>query len=167
MDPIFDTEESPLTSRTTRRGFLGFVSRAGMVVVATAAGIVEASGKAMAAPLATWRCCTLYFGQPNCPINQYGSYYCTRGTMRTWCCCSGSRTYACGECTGSTDCHVGPFYCSAGWTTAPNTCVAGCAGGLAIADPIELTKWKNGTYPAAPDPAYVDAHPEVFSVRKS
>ncbi|GAA1586278.1 hypothetical protein GCM10009804_48010 [Kribbella hippodromi] len=150
---------------TTRRRFLGGVSKVGMAVVAGAAGLVETGQKAMASPQATWRCCNLYFGQPNCPINSSGSYYCTRGTMRQWCCCSGSRTYACGECTGGSSCGQGPFYCSAGWTTAPNTCVSGCASGVATADAAELATWNNGTYPSAPAPDYVDAHPEVFAVR--
>ena len=144
----------------SRRGFLGIASRVGITVVGASAGIV---GTAASASAHTWRCCDLEFGQPNCPINGQGDYYCTQGTMKSWCCCSGARTYNCGECTTGSTCEYGVFYCSAGWTSSPNHCVSGCPSGVAHADPFELSQWRNGTYPAAPAPAYVNAHPELFT----
>jgi hypothetical protein len=131
---------------TNRRGFLGVMGRVGITVVGAAAGVVELGRTAFAAPAANWRCCDLAFGRPTCKINSAGSYYCESGTMRTWCCCQGSRTYNCGECTGGSNCHKAPFYCSAGWTSAPNKCVSGCPQGLAQADPTELAQWHSGTY---------------------
>lgn len=155
MDQSLEPMDSPFISRHSRRGFLGFAGRVGVVVVGAAACVMETSRQAYATTAATWRCCELAFNQPNCPISN-GSYYCTRGTMKTWCCCQGARTYACGECTGGIDCHHGPFYCSAGWTTAANSCVSGCPQGITPkADPNELALWQSGNYVVAPDPSTI------------
>jgi len=139
---------------TSRRGFLGIMGRVGITVVGAAAGVVELGRNAFATETANWRCCNLYFGAPTCPISG-GSYYCTRGQMKSWCCCQGSRTYNCGECTSGGDCHHGTFYCSAGWTSAPNKCVSGCPQGLAQADPTELAQWHSGTYVVTNGPGNV------------
>jgi hypothetical protein len=129
-----------------RRGFFGFAGRVGISVVTAAAGLSALQRQARAQVLANWRCCNLAFGSPNCPINGSGSYYCNRGTMRTWYCCTGSRTYACGECTSGGDCESGTYYCSAGWTTNPNGCSTARSTGTPKADPAQLAAWKNGTY---------------------
>ncbi|MBO2459001.1 hypothetical protein [Actinomadura violacea] len=102
-----------------RRGFLGWMGKIGVGAVGVAAGIGALQKPAAAA---TWRCCNLAFGQPNCPINSSGSAYCRKGSMKVWYCCTGSRKYACGECTGGSSCGSGPFYCSAGWTVRANSC---------------------------------------------
>jgi hypothetical protein len=142
-------------SKASRRGFLGIMGKVGITVVGATAGVIELGRNAFASTRSNWRCCDLAFGSPNCPINSSGSYYCKKGSMKTWCCCSGSRTYACGECTSGADCEHGTWYCSAGWTTAPNNCVSGCETGLAKADPTELAQWNNGTYKVATEPRYV------------
>ncbi|QKW34522.1 hypothetical protein HUT06_11200 [Actinomadura sp. NAK00032] len=106
--------------RSDRRGFLGWAGRVGMGAVGVAAGVTALQQPGEAA--VKWRCCNLYFGNPNCPISSTGNPYCRKGTMRVWYCCSGSRKYACGECTGGSSCGSGPFYCSAGWVVRANSC---------------------------------------------
>ena len=112
-----------------RRGFLGLIGRAGIAVVGGIAGFAALPEGTAAA--ANWRCCSLYYGSPNCPINSYGSYYCPSGyRFETWTCCSGTypwqRRYACAECVPNDrydgNCWTGPFKCSAGWTVNANGC---------------------------------------------
>lgn len=151
------TVQTPSHGGASRRGFLGVMGRIGIVAVGATAGLLELQRKAFASTQATWRCCDLQFISPNCPINGSGFYYCTSGTMQTWCCCQGGRTYACGECTGGASCELGPFYCSAGWTTAPNTCLAHCDITAPKADAAELDRWLRGDYVVPTEPIYAKA----------
>ncbi|GAA4087931.1 hypothetical protein [Actinomadura miaoliensis] len=112
-------QDTPGGQESDRRGFLGWMGRVGVGAVGAVAGVTALQRPAAAA---TWRCCSLAFGQPNCPINSQGQAYCNRGTMKVWNCCSGSRLYACGECTSGSNCYSGTFYCSAGWTVRANSC---------------------------------------------
>jgi hypothetical protein len=136
----------------TRRGFLGFAGRAGVTVVGAAAGLMALRRQAEAEVAATWRCCSLAHGNPDCPINSSGSYYCNHGRMGSWTCCSGSRTYACAECSDGGGCGSGTIYCSAGWTTNPNGCSTARPAGRPTADPAQLAAWRNGDYQVATHP---------------
>lgn len=108
-----------------RRGFLGWLGKIGIGTVGGAAGLLVTSSPALAC---NYACCHLNYCPPNCPINQYGQYYCKSGyTMQSWTCCAGSppfqRLYACGECVvnGVNTCQTSS-YCSALWTVRPNSC---------------------------------------------
>ncbi|MFI6458211.1 hypothetical protein ACIBF6_42520 [Streptosporangium amethystogenes] len=105
---------------SSRRGFLGWMGKIGVTAVGAVAGVAAMSKSAEAA---NWRCCGL--AQPNnfCSTNSSGQYVCPPGySMKTWTCCTGSRRYACGECTKGATCSKGPFACSAGWTVNANSC---------------------------------------------
>lgn len=168
--PEDPAHEAARPSRS-RRSFLGLLSAAGTATVAGAAGVVSTPQRAAAearARLVGWRCCNLVYS-PNCPSSG-GSYHCTRGTMRVWYCCQGGRTYACGECTSGGDCYSGSFYCSAGWTVAPNNCTIGRLSPTSFeprVDAAELAQMRAGTYPPAPDPDFVDANPHLFTFDKA
>lgn len=109
---------------SSRRGFIGWMSKVGVSAVGAVAGVTAMSKSAQAG---NWNCCNLALPNFFCPRNSSAQYYCPPGyTMKVWTCCSGSapwqRRYACGECTKGPDCGTGPFYCSAGWTVNANGC---------------------------------------------
>ncbi|MFI6458344.1 hypothetical protein ACIBF6_43205 [Streptosporangium amethystogenes] len=105
---------------SSRRGFLGWMGKIGVTTIGAIAG---ATAIAKPAQAANWRCCNLALPNKFCGTNSSGQYVCPPGySMKVWHCCSGSRTYACGECTKGASCGAGPFICSAGWTVSANSC---------------------------------------------
>lgn len=106
--------------RSNRRGFIGWMGKVGVTAVGAVAGVVAMSKSASAA---NWRCCNLALPNKFCNTNSQGQYVCPSGySMKVWNCCTGSRLYACGECTKGSNCSTGPFVCSAGWTVRANSC---------------------------------------------
>ena len=169
MKATFSADAEAVTEPRTRRGFLGFLGRAGIVLVGTSATWVEMQRSASADGCGggNWRCCDLAHptgpGQAGwCPVNSSGNYYCPQGSMTEWLCCcpGGSRTYACGECTNSGNCDYGPWYYSCGWTTSPNSCVLGAPANAAPkADPEALALWKKKPWGTTPVPVYRRSQP--------
>jgi hypothetical protein len=150
---------SPISRfKPTRRKFMGYAGKAGMGIVAAAAGLTATSNAAWAGNAA---CCTLAYppGSPNyCRVDGWGNYICPSGhAWSAWYCCSGSRTYACAECNNGTGCNVFPIYCSAYWTVNPNSCTASMPASALVpkADAADLARWKSN--PWGPTPTQQEA----------
>lgn len=103
----------------SRRSFLGWAGRVGIVVVGGAAGLAGLSDPAAAyCGLQYSPCCCL--GSSRKCANGC-RFTCPSGYHRTaWYCAtsSGSRVFGCGECAAGTTCHSGPYYCSVYWDDA-------------------------------------------------
>lgn len=123
-----------------RSGFLRYISRAGITLVAATAGVMARSQTAVGAEPRTpatpgshnacWPdhdvylhfCCTLA-----CPPNQCSgsgsNHTCPAGyNKKSWTCCDpgGERHRVCSECTtGSTCREFAHFHCSESWTENP------------------------------------------------
>lgn len=106
-----------------RRGFLGWMGRAGIVTVGGLAGLAATQGKATAddgtAPCTWVSCCCL--ARPNKRCSGGAGFKCPNHYNRkTWYCCHGTGGYSmCGEClheTAGSTCHSGKetsdYYCS-------------------------------------------------------
>lgn len=151
----------------SRRGVFGLIGRAGLAAVGVAAGVVELQRPASAAqPFHNWNCCDLAFGMITCKINGSGNYVCPNPAtqhMTSWCCCTASRTYNCGECVnnGNNNCDVGPWYCSAGWTVNPRGCTGGCSSAVPKADPADLARWNSVGWAVPTKPRYTRVSQET------
>lgn len=100
---------------TSRRGFLGWAGRMGMVAVGAIAGATVFQEAAQAY---TFYCCGLAKPPGGCP-GSGSSFTCPSPyRKRLWeCCRSDGRVVFCGECTTGSTCHTGTFYCSEGWVS--------------------------------------------------
>jgi len=111
---------------TSRRGFLGWLSRLGIAVVGSAAGVgaLDRPAEASSGRLNVIAgCCVLARHPGGCP-GSGPTFTCPAGwRKRVWNCCGGGRLQGCGECqSGTGDCHHGGTYkCSEHWTTS-NVC---------------------------------------------
>lgn len=101
--------------RSSRRGFLGWMGRAGISTVGVLAGVSAAAPAAHAStrPNArltyTYGCCHLAKPAGGCPGSGC-SFSCSSGRKKTWgCCTANGRVMVCGECIkGSpTSCYDG------------------------------------------------------------
>jgi hypothetical protein len=92
--------------RSSRRGFLGWVGRAGLTTVGAVAGVTATQQPASAHGY-HYGCCHLAL-----PHNGGCLIKCIQGwQFRTWTCCSGSTRYECAECQqGGTSCWNGTSY---------------------------------------------------------
>jgi hypothetical protein len=112
-----DGGSSVATDELSRQGFLKWVSRAGLAVVAASATVLAkrkpASANHCGPGLVHAGCCCL-FGRDqvgtcwsNCPGGSF--------RMRSWTCCVGSSLLECGECITSPTCYGAKgarVYCS-------------------------------------------------------
>lgn len=108
--------EAPATR--SRRSFLGWAGRVGIVAVGSAAGLAGLSESASAGCFQYSPCCCLGSSR-KCAGGC--KFTCPGGYRRTaWYCAtsSGSRVFGCGECASGSNCHAGPFYCSVYWDDA-------------------------------------------------
>lgn len=101
-----------------RRGALGLLSRAGMVLVGAVAGLTAAAAPARADCLGS-PCCSL----ASCTQCRYSgrkcNYTCPSGySKRVWYCHAAARIIGCGECAKGSNCDLGPWACSIWWDDA-------------------------------------------------
>lgn len=133
---------------TSRRGFLGVAGKLGVGAIAGLAGVATSATAAWAGNAA---CCNLYFPPGSshyCRGDGSGSFLCpSPGNWQLWYCCTGSRTYACAECTTGADCEHGTFLCSAYWTTNTRGCsVPTQAQLIPHMDKADLARWNSAPW---------------------
>jgi hypothetical protein len=117
-----------LAQEPTRRGFLGWLGRLGIVVVGSAAGVtaIEESASADGRCVRFVACCCLkrLTTCSGCRSPGSGStIVCPGGSVkRIWYCCAGGRQYGCAECTrnGTTCQNTTNAACSCAFRTGRN-----------------------------------------------
>lgn len=108
-------DEEAFDSYVSRRGVFGWVSRAGIAVVAATAGMLARTQPASAhtCPGGLYHCGTCCcLAKPNTyPMGPCGAGY----TYRSWGCCAGGFFNICAECAAGYDCFTGPWQKSMCW----------------------------------------------------
>jgi len=110
MNKLLESVETSLASRSSRRGFLGWIARATLVMASSALGLVGLQQRAVAYDVV---CCTLATAThcstcPNCPPSYDYTYW--------WTCCYGGCVYYCRDCENTS---LGTW-CSCYWTENAN-----------------------------------------------